>query len=41
MDPTRPCFHTRLFRWRTRSAEYGVIGGTVGAPFAVPVAGEL
>ena len=36
-----PCFHTRLFRWRTGSAEYGVVGGTIGAPFAVLVAEEL
>jgi len=36
-----PCFHTRLFRWREGNAEYGVIGGTVGAPFAVLVAEEL
>jgi uridine phosphorylase len=36
-----PCFHTRLFRWKTNGAEYGVIGGTVGAPFAVLVAEEL
>jgi uridine phosphorylase len=36
-----PCFHTRLFRWREGGAEYGLIGGTVGAPFAVLVAEEL
>jgi len=36
-----PCFHTHLFRWRERGAEYGVIGGTIGAPFAVLVAEEL
>jgi uridine phosphorylase len=36
-----PCFHTRLFRWRANGAEYGVIGGTIGAPFAVLVAEEL
>jgi uridine phosphorylase len=36
-----PCFHTRLFRWRDGSAEYGVVGGTIGAPFAVLVAEEL
>lgn len=36
-----PCFHTRLFRWRAGQTEYGVIGGTVGAPFAVLVAEEL
>ncbi len=40
-DYAWPCFHTRLFRWRAGSAEYGVIGGTVGAPFAVLVAEEL
>ena len=36
-----PCFHTRLFRWRANGAEYGVVGGTIGAPFAVLVAEEL
>lgn len=36
-----PCFHTRLFRWKTAGAEYGVIGGTIGAPYAVLVAEEL
>lgn len=40
-DPAWPCFHTRLFRWRAGGGEYGVIGGTVGAPFAVLVAEEL
>lgn len=40
-DPAWPCFHTRLFRWRVGTAEYGVIGGTIGAPFAVLVAEEL
>jgi uridine phosphorylase len=40
-DPYWPCFHTRLFRWKTAGAEYGVIGGTIGAPFAVLVAEEL
>lgn len=40
-EPAWPCFHTRLFRWRANGAEYGVIGGTVGAPFAVLVAEEL
>jgi len=40
-DSAWPCFHTRLFRWRAGSAEYGVIGGTIGAPFAVLVAEEL
>jgi uridine phosphorylase len=40
-DPAWPCFHTRLYRWNADGAEYGVIGGTVGAPFAVLVAEEL
>jgi len=40
-DSAWPCFHTRLFRWRDGSAEYGVVGGTIGAPFAVLVAEEL
>ena len=40
-DSAWPCFHTRLFRWREGSAEYGVIGGAIGAPFAVLVAEEL
>jgi len=41
VEPAWPCFHTRLFRWKAGDAEYGVIGGTVGAPFAVLVAEEL
>lgn len=40
-DSAWPCFHTRLYRWRAGSAEYGVVGGTIGAPFAVLVAEEL
>ncbi len=40
-DPAWPCFHTRFYRWRAGGAEYGVIGGTIGAPFAVLVAEEL
>lgn len=40
-DAAWPCFHTRLFRWRAGEAEYGVVGGTIGAPFAVLVAEEL
>jgi uridine phosphorylase len=40
-DSAWPCFHTRLFRWQMGNAEYGVIGGTIGAPFAVLVAEEL
>ncbi len=40
-DSAWPCFHTRLFRWRNGGVEYGAVGGTVGAPFAVLVAEEL
>ena len=40
-DPAWPCFHTRLFRWKAGDAEYGVVGGTIGAPYAVLVAEEL
>src|SRR3990170_4561883 len=40
-EPAWPCFHTRLLRWRANGDEYGMIGGTVGAPFAVLVAEEL
>ncbi len=40
-DAAWPCFHTRLFRWRAGDEEHGVIGGTIGAPFAVLVAEEL
>ena len=39
--PSWPCFHTKLHRWRTGDEEIGVIGGTVGGPFAVLVAEEL
>ena len=41
LDPSWPCFHTRLHRWAVDDAEYGVVGGTVGAPFSVLVAEEL
>ena len=40
-DPDWPCFHTRLYRWKTGRSEYGIIGGTIGAPFAVLIAEEL
>ncbi|MBE0605959.1 MAG: nucleoside phosphorylase [Deltaproteobacteria bacterium] len=40
-EPSWPCYHTKLFRWRREDAEYGIIGGTVGAPYAVLVAEEL
>jgi uridine phosphorylase len=41
LDPAWPCFHTKLYRWRAAGAEVGVVGGTVGAPFAVLLAEEL
>jgi len=41
LEPAWPCFHTRLYCWRVNGTEYGVVGGTVGAPFAVLVAEEL
>ncbi len=40
-DLSWPCYRTKLFRWREKAVEYGVIGGTVGAPYAVLVAEEL
>lgn len=40
-DRSWPCFHTRLYRWQLGDGEVGVVGGTVGAPFAVLVAEEL
>ena len=40
-DASWPCFHTKLYRWSAREGEIGVIGGTVGASFAVLVAEEL
>lgn len=41
VDESWPCFHTTLHRWRFDESEIGVVGGTVGAPFAVLVAEEL
>ena len=41
LDPAWPCFHTRLYRWTTDQHEFGIVGGTVGAPFAVLLAEEL
>lgn len=41
LDPSWPCFHTKLHRWKAGDVEMGVVGGTVGAPFAVLVAEEL
>ena len=41
LEPSWPCFHTRLYLWHIKGTEYGIIGGTVGASFAVLVAEEL
>ncbi len=41
LEPSWPCFHTRLYLWQVAGTEYGIIGGTVGASFAVLVAEEL
>lgn len=40
-EPAWPCFHTKLYRWQGGEVEVGVVGGTVGASFAVLVAEEL
>jgi len=39
--PVWPCFHTTLLRIEHGGMEMGLIGGTVGAPFAVLVAEQL
>ncbi len=41
LEPSWPCFHTRLYLWHVNGNEYGIIGGTIGASFAVLVAEEL
>lgn len=41
LESAWPCFHTCLYHWCVDGAEYGIIGGTVGASFAVLVAEEL
>lgn len=40
-DPNWACYHTRLLRMPGRHSDVGLIGGAVGAPFAVLVAEEL
>ena len=40
-DPSWACYHTDLYVVRDGGAEYGLIGGAVGASFAVLVAEEL
>ncbi|HLG78387.1 MAG TPA: hypothetical protein VKX46_18375, partial [Ktedonobacteraceae bacterium] len=39
--PTWACFHTTLYTWQQDGVEYGIVGRTVGASFAVLVAEEL
>jgi len=39
--PTWACFHTTLYTWWQDGIEYGIVGRTVGASFAVLVAEEL
>jgi hypothetical protein len=40
-DPSWACYHTDLYVVRDGDSEYGLIGGAVGASFAVLVAEEL
>jgi uridine phosphorylase len=35
------CYHSELWEWRAGGVAHGIVGGTVGAPFAVLVAEEL
>ncbi|MAG13006.1 MAG: uridine phosphorylase [Spirochaetales bacterium] len=35
------CYHTTLYSFEHQNVEYGIVGGAVGAPFAVLVAEEL
>jgi uridine phosphorylase len=35
------CYHTRLYDYEEGDVRYGIVGGAVGAPFAVLVAEEL
>jgi len=39
--PGWACYHTSLFTWEMDGIECGIVGRTVGAPFAVLVAEEL
>lgn len=40
-SPAWACYHTDLHRFAHEGAEYGIVGGAVGAAFAVLVAEEL
>ena len=41
VDRSWACYHTRLLRMTSQHGEVGLIGGAVGAPFAVLVAEQL
>jgi uridine phosphorylase len=41
LNPHWACYHTRLYNYEEGDVRYGIVGGTVGAPFAVLVAEEL
>lgn len=40
-NPHWACYHTRLYDYEEGDVRYGIVGGAVGAPFAVLVAEEL
>ncbi len=40
-NPYWACYHTRLYNYEEGDIPYGIVGGAVGAPFAVLVAEEL
>jgi phosphorylase superfamily protein len=35
------CYHSELWQWESGGVDHGIIGGVVGAPFAVLIAEEL
>ena len=41
LNPHWPCYHTELYNFVNEEMEFGIIGGAVGASFAVLVAEEL
>ena len=41
LDPHWACYHTCLYNYEEEGVPYGIVGGAVGAPFAVLVAEEL
>ena len=40
-DPSWACYHTELFRFQQDDVTFGIVGGAVGASFAVLVAEQL